>query len=48
MSFGWTLRSSLATVTPFKPVSFMVTGEDDLLTRQPGTVVLKTSAFVLE
>jgi hypothetical protein len=41
-----TLKSSLTTVTPFKPVGFIITGEDDHTTQYPGSVVvLKTSTF---
>ena len=41
-----TLKSSLKTVTSFKPVSFMITGENDASVSYPGTlVVLKTAAI---
>jgi hypothetical protein len=41
-----TLKSSLETVTPFKPIGFFITGEDDVTTQYPGAVVvLKTGTF---
>ena len=37
-------KSSINTVTPFKPVSFFITAEDDATLRYPsGTTVLKTN-----
>jgi hypothetical protein len=38
-------KASLNTVTPFKPVSFFITGEDNLSTQYPGDVVLNTNGF---
>ncbi|GCC50465.1 hypothetical protein SanaruYs_06800 [Chryseotalea sanaruensis] len=40
-----TLTSSLATVTPFKPIEIFITGEEDVATLHPGLVVLKTGTF---
>jgi hypothetical protein len=40
-----TQKSSLNTVTPFKPTSFFITGEDDLSAKYPGDVVLNTNTF---
>jgi hypothetical protein len=41
--FSKNLTSSLKTVTPHKPVSFLITAEDDATGNYPGmTVVLKT------
>lgn len=40
------LKSSLTTVTPFKPIGFFITAEDNLQTSYPGSVVaLKTAGF---
>jgi hypothetical protein len=42
-----TLKSSLTTVTTFKPVGFFITAENDANIQQPmGQVVLRTSAIV--
>lgn len=43
-----TLTSSLTTVTPFKPIGFFITGEDNLTTQYPGSVVLRTGAFLVK
>lgn len=43
-----TQKSSLITVTPFKPTSFFITGEDDLSVQYPGEVVLKTHVFSMK
>jgi hypothetical protein len=44
--FSKTLRSSLNTVTPFKPRDFFITAEDDASVQYPGTqTVLKTGPF---
>ena len=41
-----TLRSNLETVSPFKPVSFMITAEDEANVQYPGSqVVLKTNGY---
>ena len=41
-----TLRSNLETVSPFKPVSFMITAEDEADVQYPGgQVVLKTNGY---
>lgn len=40
-----TLKSSLTTVTPFKPTGFFITGEDDLMTQFSSSVVLSTGSF---
>lgn len=39
------LSSALSTVTPFKPIEFFITGEDDVTALYPGLVVLKTGTF---
>jgi hypothetical protein len=41
-------KASLNTVTPFKPVSFFITGEDNLSTQYPGDVVLNTDGFSMK
>lgn len=43
-----TQKSSLTTVTPFKPTGFFITGEDDLSAQYPGVVVLKTNNFSMK
>jgi len=44
--FSKTLKSSLKTVSPFKPVSLFITAEDNADIQYPGTqVVLRTNRF---
>jgi hypothetical protein len=43
-----TLKSSLTTVTPFKPTHFFITAEDNLTPQYPGAIVLKTGTFSLK
>ena len=44
--FSKTLKSSLKTVTPFKPVSLYITAEDNADIQYPGSqVVLRTNRF---
>ncbi len=44
--FSKTLKSSLKTVSPFKPVSLFITAEDNADIQYPGTqVVLRTDRF---
>ena len=44
--FSKTLKSSLKTVSPFKPVSFFITAEDNADIQYPGSqVVLRTDRF---
>ncbi len=38
--FSKTLKSSLETVTPFKPEGFFITAEDELAVQYPGSVVV--------
>ena len=48
-SISQTFKSSLTTMTPFKPISFFITSEDNLTTQYPGSVVvLKTDIFSVE
>lgn len=42
--FSKTLKSSLETVTPFKPIGFFITAEDELGVQSPGeAIVLRTN-----
>lgn len=44
--FSKSLKSSLKTVTPFKPTSFFITGEENTTLQYPGSlVVLRTDSF---
>ena len=44
--FSSTLKSNLETVSPFKPVSFMITAEDEADVQYPGSqIVLKTNGY---
>jgi hypothetical protein len=40
------LKNSLTTVTPFKPIGFFITGEQDRTTQVPGLVVLKNGCYL--
>lgn len=40
-----TPKSSLTTVTPYRPTGFFITGEDNLSTDFPGTIVLSSNTF---
>ena len=44
--FSSTLKSNLETVSPFKPVSFKITAEDEADVQYPGSqIVLKTNGY---
>ncbi len=44
--FSKTLKSSLKTVTPFKPTGFFITGEESTTVQYPGAlVVMRTKSF---
>ena len=44
--FSKSLKSSLKTVTPFKPPGFFVTGEESTSVQYPGTlIVMRTNSF---
>ena len=44
--FSKSLKSSLKTVTPFKPTSFFITGEESTSVQYPGAlIVMKTNTF---
>lgn len=42
------LTSSLTTVTPFKPIGFFISGEDDITSLYPSLVVLRTGTFSMK
>ncbi len=44
--FSKSLKSSLKTVTPFKPTGFFITGEESTSVQYPGSlIVMKTNSF---
>jgi len=43
--FSKSLKSSLKTVTPFKPTGFFVTAEESTSVQYPGLVVMRTKSF---
>lgn len=44
--FSKSLKSSLKTVTPFKPTGFFITGEETTSVQYPGSlIVMKTNSF---
>jgi len=43
--FSKSLKSSLKTVTPFKPTGFFITGEESKSVQYPGLTVMRTKPF---
>ncbi len=43
--FSKSLKSSLKTVTPFKPTGFFVTGEESTSVQYPGLMIMRTKSF---
>ena len=43
--FSKSMKSSLKTVTPFKPTGFFITGEESTSVQYPGLTVMRTKPF---